>query len=150
MPIPTHVLLTAVDFNAGLRAAAIGVAIARGLKVGGLPEPDLIVLPRPPKSGAADIRELLDSLDFDTRMRAARAVVIADGHLSERTLAGSATFEIATRARQAGVPAYAVAAENKLDTFDARILDLQAILEAGSARALAAAGRKLAGIVFSS
>jgi glycerate kinase len=147
MPIPTHVLVTAVDFSAALPAQAVATAVARGLEAGGLPESDLIALPRLQDSGAVDVRGLLDSLDFDTRMRAARAVVIADGHLSEDTLAGSATFEIATRARQSGVPSYAITAENELDAFDARILDLQVILEAGSARALAAAGRKLAAAV---
>ena len=53
-------------------------------------------------------------------------------------------FEIATRARQAGVPAYAVTGENELDAFDARMLDLQVILEARTVRGLAAAGTKLA------
>jgi hypothetical protein len=45
------------------------------------------------------------------------------------------------------VPAYAVTAENGLDCFDARILDLQVILEAGSARALTAAGTRLAELI---
>ena len=61
------------------------------------------------------------------------------------TLAGSVAFEIATRARQGGVPAYAVTAENALERFDARILDLQLILQARSRDALVAAGRELAG-----
>ncbi len=148
MPIPTQVLLTVVDFSAELQAEVVGAAVVRGLKAGELPESDLIALSHPQESGVADIRELLDSLDFDTRMRAARAVVIADGHLSEDTLAGSATFEIATRARQAGVPSYAITAANELDAFDARILDLQVILEAGTTRALAAAGRKLAAAII--
>ncbi len=87
---------------------------------------------------------LLDEVDFDRRMRAARAVVIAVALLQERALAGSLAFEIATRARQAGVPCYAVAGENRLDPFDARILDLQAILQAADERALVAAGRRLA------
>ena len=77
-------------------------------------------------------------------MHRARAVVIAQWRLKERTLAASATFEIATRARQAGVPAYAVTAKSTLDAFDARILDLQVILEASTARALEAAARRLA------
>jgi glycerate kinase family protein len=81
------------------------------------------------------------------RMQAARAVVIATGRLDERTLAGSLAFEVATSARQGGVPAYAIAAENDLDLFDARMLDLQLVLEASSARALTAAGRKLAELV---
>ena len=74
----------------------------------------------------------------------ARALVIALERLHERTLAGSRAFEIATRARQGGVPAYAVTAENALDAFDARILDLQLITQARSAKALTAAGRRLA------
>jgi hypothetical protein len=45
------------------------------------------------------------------------------------------------------VPAYAVTAENALDSFDARILDLQLILEARSRAALVAAGLELAAIV---
>jgi glycerate kinase len=90
---------------------------------------------------------LLDAVDFDARMRLARAVIVGQWRLHERTLAASAAFEIATRARQAGVPAYAVTGENRLDCFDARILDLQLILEAHSTRALAAAGRRLAALI---
>lgn len=93
---------------------------------------------------SAEIRELLDELDFDARMRHARAVVIAAECLEERTLAGSVTFEIATRARQGGIPAYAVTGEDALSAFDARILDLQVILQARSRKALLTAGRKLA------
>jgi glycerate kinase len=74
-------------------------------------------------------------------------VIVGVQRLQEQALAGSPTFELATRARQAGVPAYAVTAENRLNPFDARILDLQVILEAGNPRALVAAGRKLAGLV---
>ena len=57
------------------------------------------------------------------------------GRLDRGTLAGSPAFEIATRARQAGVPAYAVTGVNELDAFDARMLDLQVILQASDARA---------------
>ncbi len=99
-----------------------------------------------------DARELLGALDFDTRMRAARAVVVGAERLDERTLlndrgGASAVFETATRARQAGVPAYAVAGENALSLFDARILDLQVIVEANNTRALRQAGEKLAGLI---
>ncbi len=86
-------------------------------------------------------------MDFDARMRAARAVVVGAERLDERTLVGSAVFEIATRARQAGVPAYAVTAENDLSLFDARILDLQVILQARDTRALRRAGEQLARVV---
>jgi len=80
-------------------------------------------------------------------MRAARAVVIAEPRLDERTLAGTVAFEIATRARQSGVPAYAVTRQDDLDSFDARILDLQTVLQARSHRSLVNAGGKLAAIV---
>jgi glycerate kinase len=86
-------------------------------------------------------------LGFDERMRHARALIIGVERLEEHTLAGSVPFEIATRARQGGVPAYAVTAENALDSFDARILDLQLILQARSRTALVAVGRELARIV---
>jgi hypothetical protein len=45
------------------------------------------------------------------------------------------------------VPAYAVTATNRLSAFDARMLDLQVILEASTARALQAAARRLAKLV---
>jgi glycerate kinase len=143
--IPRTMLVAASGFGGTLSAEAVTSAIGRGLQAGGLPEPDLcpIVLE---SEHPGDVRQLLDALDFDTRMRRARAVVIGARRLEERTLLGSATFEIASRARQAGVPAYAVTAENALDPFDARILDLQAILEARGVRALLTAGRKLAGL----
>jgi glycerate 2-kinase len=91
--------------------------------------------------GAAFVLELLD---FDHRMRAARAVVTGEGRLDQQSLAGKAVSEVATRARQAGVPCYAIVGERELDAFGARILDLQAVLEAGTPRQLTAAGRRLA------
>ncbi|HYM55600.1 MAG TPA: glycerate kinase [Solirubrobacteraceae bacterium] len=142
--IPDRLLVAGGPFAAALPASRAAAAIGRGLRAGGLPAPDLCPIDH---EDAGDVRALLDSLDFDVRMRRARAVVVVAARLQERTLAGSLTFEIATRARQAGVPAYAVTAENTLNAFDARILDLQVILEARTARALTAAGRKLAGLV---
>ena len=93
------------------------------------------------------MRELSEEHHIDARVRDARAVILGQWNLQERALAGSTLFEIATRARQAGVPAYAVAGRNLLDSFDARILDLQLIIEAGSGRALLAAGRTLARVI---
>jgi glycerate kinase len=119
-----------------LGAARAGAAIGRGLQAG---DPSLEVDLCPIEPTVPD--------DFDARMRAARAVVVGAERLDERTLPGSATFEIATRARQAGVPAYAVTAENDLSLFDARILDLQVVLQARDTRALRRAGKKLAGLV---
>jgi len=90
---------------------------------------------------------VLEQLDFDARMRAARAVIVGEGRLDLGTLAGKAPGEIATRARQAGVPCFAAVGARTLDAFGARILDLQAVLEAGDAGALETAGRRLATLV---
>jgi len=127
---------------AGLSAARVGQAIARGVRAAGMPEPDVCAIEE--LASGTSLAAALDALAFDARMRGARAVVVAAWRLDRDTLRASATFEIATRARQAGVPAYAVAGENRLDAFDARILDLQVILTARDARGLSAAGRKLA------
>ena len=87
---------------------------------------------------------VLDAMDFDRRMRAARAVVAGEGKLDEQSLAGKAVSEVATRARQAGVPCYAIVGARELDAFGARVLDLQAVLEAGTMAQLERAGGELA------
>jgi glycerate kinase len=97
--------------------------------------------------GATNASAPLDEVSFDRRMRAARAVVLVCAKLDDRKLAGSVAFEVATRARQSGVPAYAVTGSDALDPFEARIVDLQVIFRADSSRALSAAGRKLAALV---
>ena len=153
--IPQRVLVISGAFGSSLDAIRVVAAIARGLESGGQPTPDLCAL-RPPSASAADaspderredIRGLLDSLDFDARMRASRAVIVGAAELHERTLAGSPSFEIATRARQGGIPAYAVTGVNALSAFDARVLDLQLVLEARTVRALTAAGGTLAKVI---
>ncbi len=90
---------------------------------------------------------VLEALGFDARMRAARAVVVGGERLERATLRGPVTGEIATRARQSGVPCHAVCATDAIDRFDARILDLQAILEASTVAELEAAGETLAGFL---
>jgi glycerate kinase len=141
--IPHRLLLACEPFGPRLSGAAVAGAISRGIQEAGMPEPDVCVL-SPEAQGALGPRSLLDDLGFDARMRSARAVVIAAARLHEATLAGSVAFEIATRARQGGVPAYAIAAENTLGAFDARILDLQLVLVAHGRQKLVAAGRELA------
>lgn len=141
--ISRTLLIAARPFGPRLRAEHIAAAIAEGLRDGGW---DVDPLPLDDESESAAVA-LVRSPGFEARMRAARAVVIAEPHLDERTLAGTVAFEIATRARQGGVPAYAVTAKNELDSFDARILDLQTILQARSHRSLTSAGRELAGLV---
>ncbi|HEX3616083.1 MAG TPA: glycerate kinase [Solirubrobacteraceae bacterium] len=91
-------------------------------------------------AGAAFV---LAAVDFDVRMRAARAVVTGEGRLDRQSLVGKLTSEVATRARQAGVPCHAVVGSNALDLFDLRILDLQLVLEASTLGELEAAGAEL-------
>lgn len=88
---------------------------------------------------------VLEELGFDARVRAARAVVVGEARLDRATLEGRVAGEIAVRARQAGVPCHAVVGIDAIDRFDARILDLQAIVEAGTIEELEAAGERLAG-----
>lgn len=144
--ISKTVLVLAQSFGDGLDAERVAAALARGLQAGGTLDCDCCALEE--RSDArARAAALLDEYDFDRRMRAARVLVIARKRLEDRTLAGSVAFEAATRARQGGVPAYAVTAHDELDPFEARIVDLQVVLEAGASRALSAAGRKLAALV---
>jgi glycerate 2-kinase len=77
-------------------------------------------------------RFVLDALGFDARMRDARAVIVGEGCIDDQTLHGKAPGEAATRCRQAGVPCHAIVGRNALDPFDARILDLQTVTEAGT------------------
>jgi glycerate kinase len=152
--ISQTVLVACAEFGRRLPADAVARAIAQGIVDGDGLTPDMCALatvgaPTGPDgdTGGQDVRELLGAVEFDARMRAARAVVIGARRLEQRTLAGSVAFEIATRARQGGVPAYAVTAEDALEPFDARVLDLQLVLRAASRKALAAAGRRLADVV---
>jgi glycerate kinase len=142
--LPRTLLIAPEPFAEGLDAQRAADAIARGVLAAdaGL-EVDLCPLEDGERDQAA-LKRYLEEVDFDVRMRAARALVVGAGRLDEATLLGSATFEIATRARQSGVPAYAVTGANALSAFDARILDLQVILQARDTRALKRAGTQLA------
>jgi glycerate kinase len=95
-------------------------------------------------AGAAYV---LDAIGFDERLRRARAVVTGEGRLDDQSLAGKALSEVATRARQNGVPSHAIVGSSALDRFGMRVLDLQAVLEAGTLRELEAAGQHLAGLL---
>ena len=89
----------------------------------------------------------LDLLGFNARMRSARAVIAGEGRLDAQSLAGKAVSEVATRCRQSGVPCHAIVGERELGAFGARILDLQAILEATTLRRIVAAGRTMAELI---
>jgi glycerate kinase len=141
--ISRTLLIAARPFGGRLDAGHVAGAIAEGLRDGDW-EVDLLPLGAESESAAIAI---VRAPEFDARMRAARAVVIAEPRLDERTLAGTVAFEVATRARQGGVPAYAVTGEDDLDSFDARILDLQTVLQARTHRSLVNAGRRLAELV---
>ena len=150
------VLLAAAGAEASTEHAA---ALLEALRAhGGLGAAALVVLcdVREPGALAAHLRDAgaarlvagapfaLEALGFNARMRAARAVVVGEERLERATLRGRVVGEIATRARQSGVPCHAVARTDAIDRFDARILDLQAILEGGTVAELEVAGEALA------
>jgi glycerate kinase len=87
---------------------------------------------------------VLDRLGFDVALRTASFVVTGEGHLDRQTMAGKVVGEVATRARQSGVRCHAVVGGRELDDFEARMLDLETVTQAGDAEAFAAAGRELA------
>lgn len=87
---------------------------------------------------------VLDAVAFDERMRASALVVTGEGRLDRQTFQGKAVFEVATRARQAGVACHAVVGSCAIDPFEQRVLDLQTVTEAGTAADLEAAGHALA------
>ena len=149
------VLLAAAGAPAGEVGAELIAALAEH---GGLGGAALVVLcdVHAPGATAQRLRDeagarlvaggpfVLDALGFDARMRAARAVIVGARRLERATLRGPIAGEIATRARQSGVPCHAVTAANAIDRFDARILDLQAIREGTTVAELEAAGEALA------
>jgi glycerate kinase len=156
--IPDTPIVASTSFAPALSAPRVAGAIGRGLRAGGLPKAELFPLttngeeaPGIPRAVPAEVRNALDALDFAARLHRARAVIIAEGRFKRGahglSVIGSAAFEIATRARQAGVPAYAVFALQTLGSFDARMLDLQVVLQAGNTQALIAAGRELATLI---
>jgi glycerate 2-kinase len=145
--IPQTVLVAGGAFSPRLSAARVVAAIERGLREGGRELLDPCPLTGADEGRGQGLSDMLAALRFDARMRSARALVIAERRLQRPTLERTAAFELATRARQAGVPCYAVTAENALNAFDARMLDLQTILTAATPSALAAAGRELARVL---
>ncbi len=126
---PTRLHLTPVGAGHGCEAGGIGDVLCR--RLGGLISP-----------GAAFV---LDAVNFNDRMRAARALIVSEGVLDAGALRGRVLGEAATRARQSGVPTHAIVAANNMSPFDARILDLQEIHPAPTREDLTKAARVLAG-----
>jgi glycerate 2-kinase len=146
---PAVIVLAAAD--AGLEHAASAVRAAGDL--GGA----RVVVLRGAASERADVpagvvvasgaRFVLDALAIDPRLHAARAVIAGTGRLDGRALRGGVAGELAVRARQAGVPCHAVVGVDALDRFEARMLDLQRIVEAPTAPALEAAAAQLVDVL---
>jgi hypothetical protein len=136
-PIRDSCLVAALGpFGAELAARNAAQAVAGALRPA---EADVLAL---------DSAESMPAQErFDERMLASRALVLVQDRLTPELLAGSLTEELATRARQSGVPAYAIVRERKIDDFGARVLDLQVILEAQDERGLRKAARELAKLI---
>jgi glycerate kinase len=90
---------------------------------------------------------VLDRIGFDAAMRGAAFVVTGEGALDRQTLQGKLVGEVATRSRQAGVRSYAVVGRRELELFEARILDLERVIEATTLEEIQAAGAELADLV---
>jgi glycerate 2-kinase len=90
---------------------------------------------------------ILKTLSFDERLRAARALIVGEGAINAQTLQGKIPGEVATRARQAGVPCFAIVGRNDLSAFDARMLDLQRVVEATDLDEIAAAAASLVDVI---
>ena len=90
---------------------------------------------------------VLGELGFDARMRAARAVIVGEGKIDQQTLQGKIAGEIATRARQAGVPCFAIVGRDDLGRFGARMLDLQRVLEASTLEEIEASAASLVSVL---
>jgi glycerate 2-kinase len=74
-------------------------------------------------------------------------VITGEGRLDEQSLVGKLVSEVATRARQGGVPCHVVCGTRALDAMGARVLDLERVLEASSLSELRAAGAGLAELI---
>lgn len=87
---------------------------------------------------------VLDAVGFDAAMRAARYVVTGEGRLDQQTLAGKCVGEVATRCRQAGVACHAIVAQEELDLFGQRVIDLGSVREATTLEEMERAAAALA------
>lgn len=124
-----------------MRAHLASTGRGHGCEPGGIGDALVRTFGATIESGAQFV---LDAVGYDPRMRAARAVIVGEGRLDAGALTGRVLGEAATRARQAGIPTHAIVGVNRLDRFDARILDLQEIVEAPTLDRLADAATWLA------
>jgi glycerate kinase len=92
---------------------------------------------------------VLDALDFNARVRRARAVITGEGRLDAQTLEGKAISEIARRCAHAEVPLHAVVGTSALSVREAERLQLASLHEATDIAALERAGNALARMLCS-
>ncbi len=131
--VPTEVLVVAERRVGRFSASELAGALLRGLVASGQP---------------ARVSSVADGVAPPvSEIRAARAVITAAGRLDRQTLAGTLMSEVATTARQAGVPCHAVVGRNQLDLFELRILDLQLVLEARTLTEIEAAGTRIGSVM---
>ena len=67
-------------------------------------------------------------------------MITGEGCLDSSSLAGKVVSEVATQARQSGVPCHAGRRARRARRFGRRILDLDSVTEAGTLAELARAG----------
>jgi glycerate kinase len=130
--VPTEVLVIADSFGGRFTAADVGEALVLGLAASGQPAR----VSRSDEEGTAIAPPV-------NEIRAARAVITCTDRLNRESLVGSLLSEVATTARQAGVPCHAVVGSTELDLFDLRILDLQIVLETMTLAEIEAAGAEI-------
>lgn len=92
------------------------------------------------RPGAAFV---LDLLEFDRRLAEADAAIAGEGRLDDQSLAGKAVGEIAAACARAGRDLHLVVGRDALDRGLLGELPIRSIREAGTPRALRAAGRAI-------
>lgn len=86
---------------------------------------------------------VLDAIGFAEQLADAQLVITGEGSIDAQTLTGKAVAAVASHSRAAGVPCMAVAGRDALAPHERDLLGLCAVIEAGSARELAAAPVRL-------
>ncbi len=134
--VPTEVLVALDSFDGMFTVTDAADALVRGLAASGQP------------ARVSAVTEAGDAVAPPVaEIRAARAVITGAGHLDRGSLTGTLLAEVATNARQTGVPCHAVVGSNQLDLFDMRILDLQLVLEARTLAQVEAAGAEIGALM---
>lgn len=86
---------------------------------------------------------VLDSINFNARLRACKAVIAGEGGLDDQSFMGKILGRIRDRCREAGKPLHAVAGTVKLGNDEIERLELATVIEAGDPESLRRAGRTI-------